>query len=172
MRWRTDAALEFVHSDRTAEEISPPPDLRVGHQAPSFEAKTIDGKIVHFPDDYKGKKVLLQFWASWCSDCQKEMPNLAANYAKFHPLGLETLGISLDKADTLNSVKEYMQSVKMTWPQVYDGKHWLASIAVLYDCRNIPGALLIDGTTGDVLANSDDVLAARLAPTLQKFFPK
>ncbi len=162
-------SIEVVPSKKNADEILPPPDLRVGHKVPSFIAQTIDGKTVHFPEDYKGKKVLLQFWASWCADCQHEMPNLAANYAKFHPLGLEALGISVDKPDSLDLMKEYMQSVKMTWPQIYEGKYWKSSIVLQYDCGSIPGALLVDGTTGEVLANSDDVLAARLAPTLQKY---
>src|SRR5437016_12598023 len=71
-----------------------------GDKVISFTTTTTDGKKVVFPDDFKGKVVLLDFWATWCGPCMGEAPNVVAVYKKYHEKGFEILGISLDNKDT------------------------------------------------------------------------
>ena len=72
------ATFSVVKSKQSVPEILPPPDLRVGKTAPAFTQKRLDGKTVRFPQDYKGKLVLLYFWASYCPDCRPNLPMFAA----------------------------------------------------------------------------------------------
>ena len=69
--------------------------LKVGTAVPAFSLKTPDGKTVKL-SDFKGKYLILDFWASWCPDCRKDAPNLVRMYDKFHKRGFEFLGVSFD----------------------------------------------------------------------------
>ena len=162
------ASLEIVKSTRNVAEILPPPDLSIGKRVVSFQANSTDGQTVHFPEDYKKKTVLLFFWATWCGDCNREVPYVARAYKEFHPAGLEILGISLDKTDQAPLLASYTREHGMDWPEVYDGKVWQAAIAQLYYVTSTPTALLVDGDTGAILAKGEDLLGDRLAVTLAK----
>ena len=141
--------------------------LKVGGPAIGFEADMMDGNTVSFPEEYKGKIVLLDFWASWCPPCREEMPNVVATYKKYHKEGFEILGVSLDEAKQKGTVIDFMDEYKMTWSQIYDGKYWDAEIGKLYGVRSIPRALLIDGSTGKVLAIGDSLRGKGLATLVE-----
>src|SRR5579859_1373561 len=143
-----------------------------GEKALPFEAKTTDGKAVKFPDDYKGKLVLVDFWATWCPPCRGEAPHLTEAYDKFHGQGLEMLGISLDKADQGEVLAKFTTEHKMPWPQVYDGKFWQADIAKQYGIRSIPHPFLVDGDSGVVVADGGALRGEELAKTLEKELAK
>jgi peroxiredoxin len=143
------------------------PDLSPGNKAPAFTAKTVDGKEIHFPDDYKGKVVLMDFWATWCGPCVKELPNVVKTYTDYHDKGLEVLGISLDAANAEEKLTAFTKKKNMPWPQVYDGKYWNAEVAKLYGIQAIPHMLLVDGDTGLILADSD-IRGEALAPAVEK----
>jgi peroxiredoxin len=160
--------LTVGRSSRAVPEIPAPPDLRPGKPSLPFEAKTLDGQTVKFPADYKGKLVMLFFWASWCGDCTLELPNVVQAYQQFHPQGVEWLGVSLDEANAAAQLAAFTKENRMPWPQVYDGKKWKAAIAQLYFVQTIPSGYLIDGDTGEILAGGDDVLGSKLMETLQK----
>ena len=143
------------------------PDLNPGKKAPAFTAKQMDGKTVKFPEDYKGKVVLVDFWATWCGPCVAEIPNVVKNYEQYHAKGMEVLGISLDRENSEEKVAKFTESKKMPWPQVYDGKFWSAEVAKLYGISAIPHMLLVDGDTGVILANKD-IRGEMLGEAIQK----
>ncbi|HYE60458.1 MAG TPA: TlpA disulfide reductase family protein [Phycisphaerales bacterium] len=143
-------------------------DLSPGKQAIAFEATLLDGKKVKFPDDYKGKIVLVDFWATWCPPCIKEMPNVVAAYEQFHDRGFAVLGVSLDRPNAEQKIADKAKELKMPWPHVYDGGYWDARVAKMYGVQSIPKAVLVDGTTGKIIATGGDLKGKKLAETIEK----
>jgi peroxiredoxin len=164
-------SFKIVKSSQTVEEVKPAPNLAQGAKAPAFNAKTTDGKERNFPGDYKGKVVLLDFWAIWCSPCVRELPNVVASYEKYHDQGFEILGISLDRADAEEKLASFTKEHKMPWPQVYDGKFWQARVGQLYGIQSIPSMLLIDGDTGEILAGTE-ARGPNLEPAIKRGLEK
>jgi peroxiredoxin len=144
------------------------PSLAIGQKAPSFEAKSTDGKPINFPESYKGKVVLLDFWATWCGPCRAEMPNVVAAYEKYHDKGLEVLGISLDRANDREKLAKFTRDNKMPWPQICDGKFWKAELAEKYGIESIPRPILVDGDTGNIIAEGEKARGANLERAIEK----
>lgn len=109
----------------------------------TFNSEAMDGRPVS-PADYRGKVVLIDYWATWCSPCMEEMPNVVRIYRKYHEQGLEIIGVSLDREGAEQTIREVMNEYGMTWRQVYDGKYWQAELARLNNIRSIPATFLID----------------------------
>ncbi len=163
-----DGSFKIVESTKPVAATRPAgPDLSPGQKAPTFTAKLLDGKTVKFPDDYKGKVVLLDFWATWCGPCVAELPNVVNAFGKYHAEGLEILGVSLDREGTEQKVADFTKQKGMPWPQVYDGKFWQAEVAKIYGIHSIPHMLLVDGDTGVIIADTD-IRGPKLAPAIEK----
>lgn len=160
--------FKLEKSSQRVAEIPLPPDLSKGHDALAFTATMMNGKQVKFPQDYKGKIVLLDFWATWCGPCMSEVPGLVKTYNEYHPKGFEVLGISLDQPNSANKVISVTKQEGMTWPQVYDGKFWQARIAQMYFIESIPHAFLVDGDSGKILVEGDALRGEQLASAVQK----
>jgi len=115
--------------------------LKAGNPAIEISGVSSQGKRIKLAD-YRGKVVLLDFWAAWCQPCRMEMPNVIKVYEEFHQKGFEIIGISLDSDK--GQFESFVKTNKMTWPQIYDGKGWQSDIGRLYGVASIPAAFLID----------------------------
>lgn len=133
-------------------------------QAPTFSATTLTGRTVRFPDDFKGKLVLLDFWATWCLPCRQEVPHLRAAREQFGSRGFEVLGVALDTG-AASLVQRFVTQNEMTWEQIHQDA---GKIAERYGVTAIPAPFLIDGDTGEILAHGDELLGKSLAATIAK----
>lgn len=118
-------------------------NLNSGTPAPEFVQNDVTGKPVSL-SSFRGKYVLLDFWASWCGPCRQESPSLRQIYEDFKDRKFTILGISLDAADSKALWLEAIKNDKLSWTQVSDLKHWDNQVAKLYSVRSIPETFLID----------------------------
>jgi peroxiredoxin len=160
---------------RSPDPIQKP--LRAGEKIPAFEATTTDGRLVQVPDSYKGKVVLLDFWATWCGPCVKEIPNVVDVYEKYHARGLEVLGVSLDQENAGELLASFTRKHNMPWRQIYDGKYLDTPIARRFGitgthATGIPHALIVDGDTGLDIADGKDARGPKLAAAIERALAK
>lgn len=136
----------------------------LGATAPNFTQNDVNGKAVSL-SDYKGKYVLVEFWASWCSPCRAESPNLLKQYAAFKDKGFEILGVSVDsdKAKWLDAIKKD----GLTWPQISDLKGWDNEARKVYGISGVPANFLVN-PEGKIIGSHlvGDALNKKLAELL------
>jgi peroxiredoxin len=154
--------------DRQAEAKKIQEGLVTGAKFPDFNEKDLAGKPLSIAN-YKGKIVLVDFWATWCGPCVTELPNVLAAYEKYHDKGFEIIGISLDKdKDALTS---FIEKRKMPWPQYFDGKGWENKVSSQYGIQSIPATFLLDGE-GKIIAKDQELRGAGLVKAVGEALAK
>lgn len=124
--------------------------LALGKKAPEFSYPTPDGKQKLGPQDFKGKILVLDFWASWCGPCRAEIPNLKEAYKNYHDKGVEFFSVSIDKDEA--AWRKAMKEEDMPWQQVQApgaGKE----VMKLYQFSGIPYILILD-KDGNIVAKN------------------
>ncbi len=117
-------------------------ELGLDFPAKPIAGTTADGKELSLKQ-FKGKIVLIDFWASWCGPCRGETPFLIGTYSKYHAQGLEIIGVNID--NNREAMDGYLKdNPGMVWPQVYSGKAWKDENAVRYGVKAIPQIVLVD----------------------------
>lgn len=124
------------------------PRLRVGASPFSLAGATLNGQKLSL-EALKGKIVLLDFWATWCGPCLAELPNLKADYAKYHARGLEIVGISLDAEQS--DLRAFVRKRAVPWPQIFDGGIYTGANANAYGLTALPLTILV-GRNGKIAA--------------------
>ncbi|WP_316794167.1 TlpA disulfide reductase family protein [Pedobacter frigoris] len=146
-------------SDQTA--------LNPGSRAPIFTQPDTAGKSVSLAS-FKGKYVLIDFWASWCGPCRETNPELVKIYNEFKGRNFTILGVSLDDADRKDAWLKAIKEDGLKWTQVSDLKHWENEVAKLYSIRKIPQSFLVD-PEGIIITR--DLETAELMEKLKQVLP-
>lgn len=137
----------------------------IGAVAPDFTMNDTEGKPVAL-SSFKGKVVLVDFWASWCGPCRQENPNVVNLYKQYHGKGFEILGVSLDRGKD-----EWLKAIKddnLTWTHVSDLQFWQNAAARLYGVNSIPQSYLLD-KDGKIIGKG--LRGEQLAKKLAELFP-
>ena len=128
----------------------------------------LNNKLVKL-DDYKGKVLLIDFWATWCGPCLAELPNVKNVYKEYHDKGFDIVSVSLDYEDRkpLDAYKEWITENEMPWRHIYEGKGWDVSLVQKYFVSGIPAPFMI-GKDGQIFAQGEDCAGPKLTETLEK----
>lgn len=138
--------------------------VAVGKKAPDFSIPAPDGETVQL-SDYKGKYVLIDFWASWCKPCRHENPHVVKLYKRFKDRDFEIIGVSLDrkKQNWLRAIEQD----NLSWVHASQLNGWKSPVARKYHVQSIPHTVLVD-PSGEIIAKN--LRGERLAQKLQQIF--
>lgn len=135
-----------------AKEFAAKQATSAGRPAPDFSQNDVNGNPVKL-SSFRGKYVLIDFWASWCAPCRAENPNVVKVYAKYHDKNFEILGVSLDGENGKDAWEAAIKKDGLTWPQVSDLKGWKNEAAKIYTVTAIPQNFLVD-PDGKIIATN------------------
>lgn len=144
------------------------PQGLVGQSAPEFSLPDPNGKMISL-SSFRGRYVLVDFWASWCKPCRMENPTVVDAYARFKNRNFTVLGVSLDQPNGKDDWMSAVMKDRLTWTQVSDLQDWNSPVVPLYNIQGIPYNVLVD-PDGKVVAES--LRGEQLAATLEQVLPK
>lgn len=124
----------------------------IGRTAPEFTQNDTLGNPVSLTS-FRGKYLLVDFWASWCGPCRKENPNVVKAFNKYKEKGFTILGVSLDQPNAKDKWLKAIHDDQLTWTHVSDLQYWKNAVAVQYGVQAIPQNFLID-PAGKIVAKN------------------
>ncbi|HEX2533595.1 MAG TPA: TlpA disulfide reductase family protein, partial [Chitinophagaceae bacterium] len=139
----------------------------VGRPAPDFALPDVNGKPVPL-SSFRGKYVLVDFWASWCPPCRAENPNVVRAFNQYKNKNFTILGVSLDRPGQKDAWMKAIQDDGLAWTHVSDLKFWESAVVPLYNIEGIPYNVLVD-PAGTVVAENlrEEALHAKLQEVLK-----
>jgi peroxiredoxin len=159
-------AKASAEGKRVAERLAVLKRSEIGSAMLNFTQNDVDGNPVSF-SAFKGKYVLVDFWASWCGPCRAENPNVLKEYNKYKDQNFTVVGISLD--DKPEKWKKAIKDDGMPWTQLSDVKGWQNEVSTYYGIQAIPMTFLID-PQGNIIAK--DLRGVMLSKKLKELFGK
>jgi len=131
-------------------------------------AADLDGKKVTLAE-YRGKVLLLDFWATWCPPCRAELPGIVEAYGEYHPKGFEIVSVSFDFPDRLTkeAYRDSVAALGMTWRHIYEEKGWDTEIGKRFFIGSIPAPFLV-GRDGRIAAWGEDLRGEKLVGSIEK----
>ena len=137
---------------RNSVEAGIPKALWVGKQAPEISLPDTEGKTVKL-SSFRGKYVLVDFWASWCGPCRRKNPNVVEAYNRFRNKNFTVLGVSLDRPGQKDAWIKAIVDDNLNWTHVSDLKFWQSEVVPVYQVGSIPFNVLVD-PEGKVVAEN------------------
>ena len=139
----TPRLKETLAGQELKDKLNARNNTALGKSAPLFTSKDVQGKLVNL-SDFRGKYVLLEFWASWCVPCREEHPHLSGVYEKYRDKGFTIVQYSIDERSAIEKWKEAIKKDRLIWPQLSDLAGFRSPVAKLYGVQPIPDNFLID----------------------------
>lgn len=157
----SEAAKNSYYGKKVKDELYPAGS--VGQKVPDFTTKDDNGKEYTLQSLLQGKKYLIiDFWASWCVPCRKEIPNVKKQYELYKDKGLQVVSISIDKS--LDAWRKAVKAEDLQWPNFCDRE-----VSDIYKVKAVPTMYLID-SEGKIIAEGDQARGANLASKLAELF--
>jgi peroxiredoxin len=139
----SESAKESTSGKSLTEKLNIARITGIGKPAPEFTQNDTLGNPVSLTS-FRGKFLLIDFWASWCGPCRKENPNVVKAFNKYKDKGFTILGVSLDQSNAKEKWIKAIHDDLLTWTQVSDLQYWKNAVAIKYGVQAIPQNFLVD----------------------------